>query len=120
MEIIALGILFRCASISWFQVVSRSVSDILTASASTGLSELFCSFGNVAKGSLFCANCQLILLQPDRFQMQSILQLEKIAKSHKERQQSTILKILSDFVPHLSRQNFPLQEDNLVIYHIPD
>ena len=47
--------------------------------------------------------------------MQSVLQLEKIAKSHKERQQSTILKILSDFVPHLSRQNFPLQEDNIVL-----
>ena len=47
--------------------------------------------------------------------MQSILQLEKIAKSHKERQQSTILKILSDFVPNLYRQNFPLQEDNIFL-----
>ena len=33
--------LFRCASISWFQVVSQWVSDFFTASASTGLSELF-------------------------------------------------------------------------------
>ena len=80
--------------------------------------DIFCSFGNVAEGSLFCANCQLTLLQPDYFQMQSILQLEKIAKSHKGRRQSTTLKILSDFVPHLYRQNFLLQEDN--IHHIPD
>ena len=33
---------FRCASISWFQAVSEWVIDVfLTASASTGLSELF-------------------------------------------------------------------------------
>ena len=31
--------IFRCASISWFEVVSRWVIDIFTASASTGLSE---------------------------------------------------------------------------------
>ena len=36
--------IFRCASISWFQVVSKSVTEWLiffTASASTGLSDLF-------------------------------------------------------------------------------
>ena len=33
--------LFRCASISWFQVVSKWVIDIFKASASTGLSKLF-------------------------------------------------------------------------------
>ena len=34
---------FRCASISWFEVVSRWVIHIFTASASTGLSDyLFC------------------------------------------------------------------------------
>ena len=32
---------FRCASISWFEVVSRSAIDIFTASASTGLSDYF-------------------------------------------------------------------------------
>ena len=31
--------IFRCASISWFEVVSRWVIDIFTASASTGLSD---------------------------------------------------------------------------------
>ena len=36
---------FRCASISWFEVVSESVSHLpFSASASTGLSELFYSF----------------------------------------------------------------------------
>ena len=34
-------VLFRCASISWFQVVSESVSDVFTASAFTGLSDFF-------------------------------------------------------------------------------
>ena len=35
-------LVFRCASISWFQVVSHSVSHFFfTASASTGLSDLF-------------------------------------------------------------------------------
>ena len=33
--------LFRCASISCFQVVSQWVIDVFTASASTGLLELF-------------------------------------------------------------------------------
>ena len=33
--------LFRCASISWFQVVSQWVIDVFAASASTGLLELF-------------------------------------------------------------------------------
>ena len=35
------ALLFRCASISWFQVVSKWVSDVFTASASTGFSDLF-------------------------------------------------------------------------------
>ena len=33
--------IFRCASISWFQVVSNWARDVFTASASTGLSDLF-------------------------------------------------------------------------------
>ena len=33
--------IFRCASISWFQVVSKWLRDVFTASASTGLSDLF-------------------------------------------------------------------------------
>ena len=35
------ALIFRCASISWFEVVSRSVIDIFTASASTDLSDYF-------------------------------------------------------------------------------
>ena len=38
------ALIFRCASISWFEVVSRSVIDIFTASASTGLSDYFVLF----------------------------------------------------------------------------
>ena len=33
--------IFRCSSISWFEVVSQWVIDIFTASASMGLSDLF-------------------------------------------------------------------------------
>ena len=35
---------FRCASISWFQVVSKWLRDVFTASASMGLSDLFTFF----------------------------------------------------------------------------
>ena len=45
------GTLFRCASISWFEVVSRWVIDIFTASASTGRSIIFFLKD---KGSLTC------------------------------------------------------------------
>ena len=39
-----IALFFRCASISWFQVVREWVRDVFTASASTGLSDLFYLF----------------------------------------------------------------------------
>ena len=42
-EVWECGLLFRCASISWFEVISGWVSDFFTASASTALSDFFLS-----------------------------------------------------------------------------
>ena len=57
----ALGFkLFRCASISWFQVVSKWVIDVFfTASASTGLLELYKDAVQLSLFEMMVSNCPL-------------------------------------------------------------
>ena len=56
MNYIKQSLIFRCASISWFQVVSQSVSHwCFSASASTGLSELFASLYSPVLSKLSCS-----------------------------------------------------------------
>ena len=58
--------LFRCASISWFQVVRMWVINVFTASASTGLSDFFQQIATLLKhrndGALYVHGMEVSLM----------------------------------------------------------
>ena len=66
-------LLFRCASISWFEVVSNWVSHLpFSASASTGLSDYFLLIGFIRESLNSSSVCKLAIYCPFKFEMHDL------------------------------------------------